>query len=702
MGEAFTSPEQFLVDKETELVAIVKVKSSESRWVILHDGDHLPLVVADCEMEKVLAGSVAWSVGTVQTVVQYDYSSMIPEAIAPPAIVGRRYVLWAIATPTDSEVPAVAPWTAHPRGFLLVRGSDKGEFVFWNGKSYALSAIATAVAAGRELPLDQIVDPARRLRVAEERMQKGEVGYEEAFIQGLLVNVLDAEGQAKNVESVAPSAGSSDMFGMRGGEGRPHSLWYQSLARLRDFGREDKRRPAVVAALSPVAKNSRPAIRLAAALALVDLQNDAGREALVRGFETESGPISSDPPDTMTFPGRYPYDMSSITACAHALARLGDLRGLRHPKPKVRLAAAEAIADKATPELRKALGALAIELEPEVTKLQAAGELAKPRERGDRTNRYPADWVRVHRLLARSGEDESLRRLVEAYLVDAGTYPKEDASLVPRGRITSWSSWPSPARAILGVEATPAQALARLQAAYGRDERWDGADFRLLRASLEEQPDREEPSPEPPKPTEAEIEKLLGDADPNRRAEGLAAAGYHQMGAFHERVVDAALNGKGIERDAAVYGLGFFGREVPEGVLRQLVKAEPLELRFSAIELATRKDPARFARETMELVRAQVAQAAKAGAQDWKAQRNLHQDLPRIVCRLGRGPIPQPLLDGLADPDPIVRRIVVESLELAGNPDAVRSLEPLTRDSDEATRKAAQAALQALGPGEVK
>jgi HEAT repeat protein len=122
-----------------------------------------------------------------------------------------------------------------------------------------------------------------------------------------------------------------------------------------------------------------------------------------------------------------------------------------------------------------------------------------------------------------------------------------------------------------------------------------------------------------------------------------------------------------------------------------------MEIRSSAVELATRKDAARFAQETMDMVRATLAVAAKAKPDDWEAQRGLKY-LPRIACRLARGPIPQAMLDGLKDPNPAVRRIVVQALELSGNPDAVPSLEPLTRDPDTATRETSREALQWLGP----
>jgi HEAT repeat protein len=699
VGARFTIPDQFLVDKETDLVGIVKVKSSGSRWVILPDGDHFPLVVAESEMEQVLSRSKAWPVGAAQAVVQYDYSDLIFDRIAPPVIDGRRYLLWALTTPKEGEIPAVAPWTAHPQGFLQIRGTGEDEFIFWSGKSYLVRAIREAVVAGRRLPLDQIVDPLRRLRIAEQRMKRGDLGDEKAFVQGLLVNVRDPEGQAKQVEQSPKSGTSTDMFGMNQGEGQPHALWYTSLALLRDLGQGEKRRESVVAALTPLAQTARPAVRLAAALALVDLNSDAGQDALIRGFESDSGPISSDPPDQMTFPGRYPYDESSVTACAHALARLGDRRGLKHPKAEVRLAAAEALKDEADPELRKMLQDLSVQLQPEVEELRSSGELAKARRAGDHTNRYPADWSRTQRLLARAGDDAALRRLVDAYLVDAATYPKEEAPLVPRGRPVSWSSGPSPAHAIRGVSESPAQVLERVRKLLQHDARWDAPPIKALRASLAEAAPEESKEPVQRKPTEAEIAKLLGDSDPNRRAEGLAAAGFHQVEAFRAKVLEVALNGKGIERNAAIYALGFYGRDLPEAVLRQLMNADDIELRFSAIELGTRSNASRFAPETMDLVRARLAIAAKAKPDDWEIQRALAY-LPRIVSRLARGPIPQAMLDGLKDQNPGVRRIVVQALELSGNPDAIRLLAPLAHDPDPPTREAVQAALRVLGPAD--
>lgn len=694
----FTPPEQLLVDKEVDLAAIVKVRRVESRWVIVGHGDHMPLLVADCEMEQILSGGKPWAVGTIQSVIQFDYTDLIFDPIAPPAIEGRRYVLWADVTPEEAGLPRAAAWTAYPQGFLLVRGPVGGEYVFWSGKRYGLSPLREAIRAGRRLPLNQIVDPVRRIEVARRRIERGDLGDRAAFIQGLVVNVLDPDSQAKKVDRSPEGNTSPDMFGMSAGGAQPHAIWYESLALLRDLGRDAKNRKDVVAALTPLARTARPRVRLAAALALADLGSDAGKEALLQGFQTETGSISSDPPDTMTFPGRYPHDESSVTASAHALGRLGDARGLAHPKADVRLATAEALEDKAAPELRKALEGLSRELEPDVQKLKVGGELTKPRHPGDYTNRYPEDWIRTRRLLARLGDDRSLAQLVEAYLVDAATYPQEETPLVPRGRPSTWSSGPSPAQAIHGADANPAGLLQRLQRIFGKDARWDSPAFGELRASIQEPSSDGGSKPDAQKPSEAEIRKLLSDPDSAKRAEGLAAAGYHKLQVFHEKVLNVALHGEGVERQAAIYALGFYDREIDPAALRQLLASKDQEIRFGALELATRKDPARFARESMDFVRAFVVPRTDGGGTSEDDLGGNAAYLPRILCRLARGPLPAPLLDGLRDPNPEVRRIVIVALELSGNPDAVGHLELLAKDADPDTREAARKALRTLGP----
>jgi HEAT repeat protein len=693
----FTSPEQFVVDKNCDLAAVVRVLRTEIRWEIIEHGDHMPMVVAVCEMERDLSGSSVWFPGTTQTVVQFDYSSLFSRSIAPPVIDGRRYVLLALTMPEDSEIRIQAAWMADSQGFLLVRGRDDGEFVYWSGKSYLLSALRETLSGDRLLPLDEITDPVCRLRVAEERLRRDEPGEPEATVRGLMMCVRDPEGEANKVVPDVPDPTSRGLFGMSGGDGRPHALWYKSLALLRDFGRNETHRPAAVAALTPLAKTARPHVRLAVALALVDLGSDAGHETLVRRYETEFGQVGSDLSDSVMYPGRYPYDDSSVTSCAHALARLGDRRGLKHAEPKVRLAAAEAFENTMDDEVREVLVAMAAELEPAMESLRSSGELAQPRNRGNRRNRVPTEWTRTHRLLARGGDDRSLRLLAEAYLVDAATYPKAEAPLMPTGMIATWSRGPSPATAIRGSAATPAEVLSRLERLFENDARWNETAFVALRACFADPPPEKPKKRIKKKPTAADIEALLNDSEPERRGRGLAAAGYHRMAEFHARVLDAALNGQGVERRAAVYALGFYGRDIPDATLRRLMDSEDLDLSLNALELATRKKAGRFAPEAMNLVRRAVTASRDGKSRDRSARRKL-EVMPRIICRLARGPIPPALLEGLEDPDPSLRYLIIHALWLAGNPDAVPFLEPLTRDADPRIKEAALAALRALGP----
>ena len=627
---------------------------------------------------------------------QFDYNDLMFDPIAPPAIPDRRYVLWASRSHTDAEIPFIAPWIAHPQGVLLIRRQGDQEFVFWNGKSYSLTALRQRLRNNPPLPLDQIVDPARRLKVAEARLESGALGDDKAFVRGLLLNVLDPVGQAKKIERASQADSRANPFGMSDEDTGPHELWYSSLALLRDFGKQDGRREATVAALTPIATTARRRIRLTAALALVDLGSAAGREALIAGFNVESGAISSDPADDMTFPGRYPYDDSSITACAHALARLGDRRGLKHPRADVRLAAAQAFRDIRDPELRMVLEGLAGELEPQVEKLWVNGELAEPRKPGDYTNRYPDAWVQTHRLLARFGEDQSLRRLLDAYVLDFNTYPEKNAPLVPMVRAIMSSVGPSLAEAIHAADASPSHLVERLQKLVPDATQWTSPSLTALRVSLEP-PSNKSAERRQDKPAQSDIMKLLGESDANQRAEGLAAAGYHQFVDLYGKVLDVAAHGSGVERNAAIYALGFYGQDVPETVLRQLMASDDLEIRMSGLELATRRSPARFAHESMDIVRSVVRQSQNKKPAVAERSRNA-ASLPRLLSRLGRGPLPAPLLDGLADPEPEVRRIVIEALALAGNPDAVKALNSIVKDRDIDIRAAARKAIAQLGP----
>jgi hypothetical protein len=110
-----------------------------------------------------------------------------------------------------------------------------------------------------------------------------------------------------------------------------------------------------------------------------------------------------------------------------------------------------------------------------------------------------------------------------------------------------------------------------------------------------------------------------------------------------------------------------------------------------------RRSPARFAHESMDIVRAVVRQSQNNKPPVAERSRNA-ASLPGLSSRLGRGPLSAPLLDGLADPDPEVRRIVIEALALAGNPDAVKALNTLVTDRDVDVRAAVRKAIAQLGP----
>lgn len=339
-----------------------------------------------------------------------------------------------------------------------------------------------------------------------------------------------------------------------------------------------------------------------------------------------------------------------------------------------------------------------VELQPKVDELRTSGALAKPRARGDLRNRLPEDWVRAERLLARRGNDQSFRQLVEAYLEDAATYPQKQPTLVPRGQLTTWSGGLSPAKAVIAADVTPSRLLGRLQKIYGMDSRWDAPAFQTIRTALAEPTSARAKEVSRPKPTEDDVAKLLGDENVKKRAEGLAAAGYHQMDTFYDRVLAKAIRGQGVERQAAIYSLGFYKRVIPETTLRQiLVTDDAPQLRLSAVELATRRNGTPFAGEVMNLVQLLASKAAEEKPNDWEARRSLAY-MPRILSRLARGPIPKPVLDGLKNPAPVVRAVVVQGLALSGNPDAVPNIRALLGDPSSNVREASQMALLALGP----
>jgi hypothetical protein len=170
-------------------------------------------------------------------------------------------------------------------------------------------------------------------------------------------------------------------------------------------------------------------------------------------------------------------------------------------------------------DARKVLEGLAGELEPQVEKLRVSGDLTKPRKPGDYTNRYPDAWVRTHRLLARFGEEQRLRRLLDAYVLDFNTYPEAHAPLIPMVRAVMSSTGPTLVGAIHAADASPSHLVERLQKLVPDRTQWTSPPLAALRASLDPTSDKSAEQPHK-EPTESDIVKLLGDSDPNKRAEG--------------------------------------------------------------------------------------------------------------------------------------------------------------------------------------
>jgi HEAT repeat protein len=228
---------------------------------------------------------------------------------------------------------------------------------------------------------------------------------------------------------------------------------------------------------------------------------------------------------------------------------------------------------------------------------------------------------------------------------------------------------------------------------------WEQPALTRLRESLRPAPDEpthENEAVESPSPDISEIEAKLASEDPNARAEALAAAGYFQHLSLYDRVAKTALNGSGVERNAALYALGFYRRDIPEDALKALLDDEDPNIRMSALEIATRKDPAPHADRAMEVLRAALVRATGDEA-SWQERHQLNS-LIRMLARFCRGRLPQPLLAGLEDPAPGMRKAVAQALGMGGNPEAVPALRPLTADEDEDVAKAARLALWALGP----
>ena len=296
--------------------------------------------------------------------------------------------------------------------------------------------------------------------------------------------------------------------------------------------------------------------------------------------------------------------------------------------------------------------------------------------------------MRTHRLLARFGQERSLRLLLDAYVLDFKTYPEEHATIVPMARPVMSSIGPSLAAAIHDADPSPTRLFERLQKLVPDRIQWASPPLSALRTSLEPRSEKSAQAARL-KPTQSDIVKRLKNSDPDTRAEALAAAGYHQLAELFDTVLDVAANGSGVERRAAIYALGFYGRDAPDTLLRDLMVTHDLEIRLSGFELATRKNPARVARESMDVVRAVVTASRERPAVDHSAaSRPVFTSANSVAAGpVGRYPrhfwMVSPIRTRRSD------RLWIRALALAGNPDAEPALRRLTRHRDVTTRDAA-------------
>lgn len=700
----FTPPAQFLVDKPTDLVAIVRVDQSENRWVNV-EGNMIPLIVSECSLIEHIGGAKPLESGTIQTVLQADCSIMVNQPLSPSPIKGSEYLLWATAMP-DEEAPEGfdGDWFAHAQGLFLLRGTGEEQFIYWDMKKYLVSDIKHAIQGGLSLPLSEVRNPVKRIEIAEQRIESGSISDVDSFIEGLAINVRDPEGQARQAVQPLKTDVEEELEFMVGGESSPHYVWFQSLALLRNLGRDEKHRSKVVAAIQPFLKHERPAIPFVTALALADLGDGSGKDLLIREMGTKARDVSEDSGSDMTYFGRFQYDDSSVLASAYALGRIGDRSGLENDDVKVQLVTADGLTQHGDQDLQSVLEEIATDLDQEVSTLQESGALSRMREPSNRNSRYPITWIKVHAMLGRLGSDDSFEKLVRAWIQDMGTYPKAD-DLMPRMQVVSFDShargWHTLTSGIYASSATKELVLERLQNLIGDEPVWQEDFVVRLRARIG---DATAVVPKDDDSNSAEIKERISEQlksdQPRERAEALAAAGQHQIADYYDLVLDKAKNGEGMERQASIYSLGLFGRPVSESDLRQILSQGDTQGRLVALEFATRTEPGRFAAEGLALARTVLNELREAQGKS-ESSYDLEESvvhMAQILGRMHRDGVSEAMVQALADPDPHFRKLLVQALGVSGNPNVVPHLEPLLKDDNVQVREAAQRAVDVLGP----
>jgi hypothetical protein len=109
------------------------------------------------------------------------------------------------------------------------------------------------------------------------------------------------------------------------------------------------------------------------------------------------------------------------------------------------------------------------------------------------------------------------------------------------------STGPTLVGAIHAADASPSHLVERLQKLVPDRTQWTSPPLAALRASLDPTSDKSAEQPHK-EPTESDIVKLLGDSDPNKRAEGLAAAGYPSSFTLISTARQLSRRGRAIRR----------------------------------------------------------------------------------------------------------------------------------------------------------
>lgn len=701
--EPYSPVEQFIVDKPTDLVAIVLVETIENCWAQI-EGDMIPFIASKCTLVEQISGDKTWPKGASQTILQSDCSSMIQTALASPPLKGRKHFVWLSAIPPTEQMGTDADWIAHPQGFFLLRGGDGNEFIYWDQKRYRLADLRKALTSLSTLGLDMIDDPVKRMKVAEKQIDRGKISDVDSMIRGLVINVQDPEGQAKLSRKPVKSDAEEDLEFFQDGNDQPHYIWFQSLSLLRDLGKIDECRERVVQALIPFLSHKRPKIQFVSALALADLGDDHGKNILLKSMSEEPEVVSADADSAMTFYGRFQYDDSTVMASAYALGKLGDRQGLDNDNLDIQIITADGLIENGNYDVKEHLENILVNLNKEVDQLKDSGVVDRMRDPSDQKERYPIQWIKVHAMLARLGNDESLKILIQAWIQDMKTYPVNE-ELVPHCRIVEFDSfskgWYTLGRAIRATSNDRESVLKRLKSLFESDPSWSSSPLVNLRSALgDNSVEVSNTVDEDSVSIQKRIEDGLKSDDQEKRAESLAAAGLHRLNEYFETVLMTALKGEGIERQASIYALGFYKQSIPEATMSQIIMSGSSSDRLLAFEVATRRYPDLYVDLGIQILRMLVADLTKAKKQEedlFEFEMSLRFGI-QSLSRVCRGGIPEPLIKALKDPDPAFRTVIVQALGMSGNPSAAPHLAALKDDPDSSVREAAIRAIQILGP----